>query len=105
MNPSKFVRRSYTMALLLTGMIFFLPVYAQADKYPEKPITFVVPYPAGGVADQFARSMATELGKRLGQTVVVSNRAAPTVILGQPMLPSSLPTAIPCCSDRPARWP
>ncbi|PJX28360.1 MFS transporter [Advenella sp. S44] len=63
------------MVLLLVGMIFFSPGYAQADKYPDKPITFVVPYPAGGVADQFARSMASELGKRLGQSVVVSNRA------------------------------
>ncbi|HLU03547.1 MAG TPA: tripartite tricarboxylate transporter substrate binding protein [Advenella sp.] len=75
MNRSNPVRRSYFLAALLAGTTFFSPVYAQADKYPEKPITFVVPYPAGGVADQFARSMATELGKRLGESVVVSNRA------------------------------
>lgn len=75
MNPSNLIRRTYTMAVLLAGMMFFSSVYAQTDQYPEKPITFVVPYPAGGVADQFARSMATELGKRLGQSVVVSNRA------------------------------
>ncbi|AHG62274.1 Bug family tripartite tricarboxylate transporter substrate binding protein [Advenella mimigardefordensis] len=75
MNPSKAVRRSYVVAVLLAGMTLFSSAYAQGDRYPDKPVTFVVPYPAGGVADQFARSMATELGKRLGQSVVVSNRA------------------------------
>jgi len=75
MNPSNPVRRRYAIAALLAGMTFFSSVYAQADQYPDKPITFVVPYPPGGVADQFARSMASELGKRLGQSVVVSNRA------------------------------
>ena len=48
---------------------------AQPVGYPAKPITYVVPYPAGGAADVFARALAAELGKRVGQTVIVDNRA------------------------------
>ncbi|RCW70378.1 Bug family tripartite tricarboxylate transporter substrate binding protein [Pseudorhodoferax soli] len=43
--------------------------------YPERALTLVVPYPAGGVADTIARPLAQELGKRLGQPVVIDNRA------------------------------
>jgi len=49
--------------------------HAGADAYPARPVTLVVPYPAGGVADQFARSFGQALGERLGQPVVIDNRA------------------------------
>jgi tripartite-type tricarboxylate transporter receptor subunit TctC len=48
---------------------------AAAQEWPTKPIRLVVPYPAGGIADKVARDSADELQKRLGQPVVVENRA------------------------------
>ena len=46
---------------------------AQPAAYPQRPITFVVPNAAGGAADNLARSFAEELGRKLGQVVVVEN--------------------------------
>lgn len=52
-----------------------LPTLALAEAYPTKPITLIVPSLAGGGTDAIARSLGLELGKRLGQTVIVENVA------------------------------
>jgi len=48
---------------------------ALAQGWPDKPITMIVPFPPGGVADTVARPVAEALGRELKQTVVVENRA------------------------------
>jgi len=51
-----------------------VPAFAQAP-YPNKPITMVVPFPPGGVADTVARPVAEAMSRDLGQPVVIENRA------------------------------
>jgi tripartite-type tricarboxylate transporter receptor subunit TctC len=46
---------------------------AQAQSYPSRPITVVVPFPAGGPSDVVARIVAEGMGKALGQTMVIEN--------------------------------
>jgi tripartite-type tricarboxylate transporter receptor subunit TctC len=50
--------------------------------WPERPITLIAPYPAGGNADAMARLMAQALGQRLGQTVIVENKPGAGGMLG-----------------------
>ena len=67
MNP---IRIAFAAALLaLTGTAF------TQTAWPDKPITMIVPFPPGGVADTVGRPVAEALARELGQTVVVENRA------------------------------
>jgi tripartite-type tricarboxylate transporter receptor subunit TctC len=62
-------------SLCLAAMAATAAVAALAqDAYPSKPITMVVPFPPGGVADTVGRPVAEAMGKHLNQTVVVVNR-------------------------------
>ncbi|GAB3093294.1 tripartite tricarboxylate transporter substrate binding protein [Bordetella muralis] len=54
---------------------------ANAEQYPDRPITLIAPYPPGGATDLYARSVAAGLDE-LGQSVVVENRAGASGIIG-----------------------
>ncbi|MGJ7574382.1 tripartite tricarboxylate transporter substrate binding protein [Variovorax sp. RB2P76] len=60
-------------AVLAAGGLLSAGAFAQAT-YPTKSITIVVPYPAGGSNDTFARQVAKELGDELKQPVIIDNR-------------------------------
>jgi tripartite-type tricarboxylate transporter receptor subunit TctC len=70
------MRLSSTLAVSLISALLALAgtqgVHAQA--YPSKPITFIVPFPAGGSQDSMARLFGRRLGEELGQPVVVENK-------------------------------
>jgi tripartite-type tricarboxylate transporter receptor subunit TctC len=55
---------------------------ASADEYPNKPITMIIPYPAGGGVDTVGRVIAAKLTNALGQQVVVENRPGAGSVIG-----------------------
>ena len=65
------MRKFALLALALLAAVG--PGAARADTYPSRPITIVVPYPAGGPTDTIARLLAQRMQKPLGQPVVVAN--------------------------------
>ena len=72
-------------ALALFGMT------AMAQQYPNKNISMIVPYAAGGPTDTVARVTAQAMGKSLGQTIVVENRPSAGGILGPEQVKNAKP--------------
>ncbi len=59
----------------LAAAIAVAPLLAQAQAFPEKPITFVVPFAAGTATDQIARALGTQITAETKQAVVIDNKA------------------------------
>jgi tripartite-type tricarboxylate transporter receptor subunit TctC len=59
-----------------------LAAAASAFAYPDKPVTIVVPFPAGGSTDTIARSIAPKLQEKLGGSFIVDNKAGATGTIG-----------------------
>jgi tripartite-type tricarboxylate transporter receptor subunit TctC len=76
--PAFFRRRG----LLALAVALACPAAAFAQAFPSKPITIVIPYPAGGTTDSLARVMQEPLQKLLGVAVVVDNRPGGSAMLG-----------------------
>jgi tripartite-type tricarboxylate transporter receptor subunit TctC len=62
-------------ASLAASLLTVLAGPAAAQNYPTRTVSLVVPYPAGGSVDGVARIVAQSLAERLGQSVIVENRA------------------------------
>ena len=66
----------------LAALWFGLVTPAAADDYPSKPITLIVPFPAGGGVDVIGRIVADKLAAELGQPVVIDNRGGAAGVIG-----------------------
>ncbi|SJZ39128.1 Tripartite-type tricarboxylate transporter, receptor component TctC [Enhydrobacter aerosaccus] len=85
-------RFSTVLSGIAAVVALVLGVAAQAQSaYPNRPITLVVPYPPGGSADILARTVGAELGKRLGQPVVIDNRGGAGTAIGTKVVASAAP--------------
>src|SRR5262247_2097825 len=69
------------MLLILAAALFAVPAYSQSWK-PNKPVTIIVPWAAGGSTDQVTRITAAELEKHLGQKVVIVNQPGASGSIG-----------------------
>jgi tripartite-type tricarboxylate transporter receptor subunit TctC len=74
---TRFLTKALVAASLVLGAIA-----AQAQQWPSKPITIVVPFPPGGFNDTLARTLSAELPKVLGQPVVVENKPGGNSVIG-----------------------
>ncbi len=87
--PESFPRLASRTAALIGGLLLSAAVFAQ-NAFPAKPVTLMVPYPAGGVSDVIARTVNNTLAKQLGQPLIVENLGgasgsiAATKVLNQP---------------------
>lgn len=62
-----------TLPRFLAAAALAFATLAHAQTYPSKPVTLMVPYPAGGLSDVIARTVNSTLAKQLGQPVIVEN--------------------------------
>jgi tripartite-type tricarboxylate transporter receptor subunit TctC len=76
--------------LLLAASALLAPL-AHAQGYPNKPIRLVVPFPAGGATDIFARAVSQKLAERIGQAVIVDNKPGAGGTIGSDLVAKAQP--------------
>jgi len=72
--PMALRRRGLLLGSAALALPLALPSLAHAQAFPSKPITLIVPWPAGGSTDRHLRTLAEIASKNLGQTITVENR-------------------------------
>jgi tripartite-type tricarboxylate transporter receptor subunit TctC len=72
-------RRTTLLAVALAAVVG--PLHAQSSSYPDKPITFIVPFAAGSATDQLARALGQHITEQTKQPVVVENKAGASGML------------------------
>jgi tripartite-type tricarboxylate transporter receptor subunit TctC len=84
-------RSACTIATLLAAGLAGAAGIAEAQTYPTKPITIIVPFEAGGGNDIMARLLAQNMGRALGQQFVIDNRGGAAGTLGARAVAKSAP--------------
>ncbi len=87
------IRRSLSLSALCVFALVMGPAAAQnaADKYPDKPIKIIVPFPPGGSTDTLGRAIAQKLQEKWGQPVLVENRPGASTLIGSTAVAKSPP--------------
>jgi tripartite-type tricarboxylate transporter receptor subunit TctC len=86
------IRRYASIGLgLLVGVIVSIAPNANAQKYPDHPIKFIVPVPPGGGTDILSRAIANKMSQSMGVPVVVENKPGASAAIGTEILAKSPP--------------
>jgi tripartite-type tricarboxylate transporter receptor subunit TctC len=75
------MNQCWRLSLAFVASLAFAPA-ASAQTYPSRPITVIVPFPAGGLTDVPARVMATLMSQSIGQSVVIENKTGGSGTIG-----------------------
>ena len=86
----RLTRRALALGLAAAGACTLAPA-ALAQTFPSKPITFIVPYPAGGANDMLGRLIGQKMAEVLGGTVVVDNKPGAGALLGANLVAKAVP--------------
>ena len=84
-----FSRRQALGAAAATAATFSLPSFGQA--WPAKPVMLIVPFPAGGGTDAFARPLAAQFAKQSGKQLIIDNRGGAGGTVGASMASRAAP--------------
>ena len=76
------MKRNGLRTVLAAGFALAASVGAQAQNFPLRPVTLIVPWPAGGSTDVGMRALASAAEKHLGQSIVIENRSGGSGTLG-----------------------
>lgn len=85
MRTRRFLKSLFALSLVAPVL------WANAQTYPARPLTIVVPFPAGGALDTVARVIAEQMRADLGQPVVVDNRAGAGGTIGSALVARAAP--------------
>jgi tripartite-type tricarboxylate transporter receptor subunit TctC len=83
--------RAAQSAAVVSSVLVGLTLAAAAQSFPTRPVTFIVPFPPGGVIDTTARIIEADLSKELGQPIVIENKGGSGGNLGTNMVARAQP--------------
>ena len=82
MNTRRRIGRGLTLGLLAMAAAWLPGAPARAQNFPTKPVTLIVPWPAGGATDRHLRVLAEATSKHLGQPIIIDNKPGASGTLG-----------------------
>jgi tripartite-type tricarboxylate transporter receptor subunit TctC len=92
MQSTRLTRRDVLRAAAATGAAASVPfAFAQSSGWPTKPVQMIVPFPAGGGTDAFARPLAAQFAKQTGRQLVIDNKGGAGGTLGATLASRAAP--------------
>ena len=84
----------FKLLTLAIKFLLLLSFYSHAQDNAQKPIRLIVPFPPGGVTDVLGRMIGLKLNERLGQQVIVENKAGASGMIGSDLVAKSSPDGL-----------